>query len=123
MDLCRRHPPRARQQVPGRDGGSTADGTKVQIWDCTSNNPNQQWTIAGSTVQWTGHDLCLDLTNGDQSDGNLIQIWSCVAGNTNQQWSFHQGPHSVSAYVTSSDLSQALTPQSVTLGSAAGPAI
>jgi Ricin-type beta-trefoil lectin domain len=25
-------------------GGSTADGTKLQIWTCTSNNQNQQFS-------------------------------------------------------------------------------
>src|SRR6185437_12258915 len=41
--------------------GSTANGNKIQMWDCQSGNPNQQWTVASNgTLQVYGK--CLDIT-------------------------------------------------------------
>ncbi|KAJ7628943.1 hypothetical protein FB45DRAFT_919611 [Roridomyces roridus] len=65
--------------------GATADGTKMQIWTCTSGNTNQMWTLSGNTIQWKGKSSCLDLTGGTQTDGNPIQIWTCTGG-PNQAW-------------------------------------
>ncbi|ESK95929.1 macrofage activating glycoprotein [Moniliophthora roreri MCA 2997] len=68
--------------------GSTADGTKLQIWTCSNNrNPNQQFYYTGDLhLAWTNHGKCLDLTNGSTDDGNRPQLWSCDGGNTNQFW-------------------------------------
>ncbi|KAJ7190226.1 ricin B lectin domain-containing protein, partial [Mycena pura] len=74
-------------------GGATADGTKMQIWTCNTNNANQKWTLSGSTIHWSGHSNCLDLTDGRVTNGNIIQIWTCTGGN-NQKWALTTGPGS-----------------------------
>ncbi|KZS87072.1 carbohydrate-binding module family 13 protein [Sistotremastrum niveocremeum HHB9708] len=68
--------------------GSTKDGTKLQIWTCSTNgNPNQQfWYTGDKRLSWTNHGKCVDLTDGNQSNGNRIQVWSCGNGNANQVW-------------------------------------
>ncbi|KAF7358746.1 hypothetical protein MSAN_01213600 [Mycena sanguinolenta] len=65
--------------------GNTASGTPMQIWTCTAGDTNQEWTLAGNTIQWSGTSNCLDLTNGATTDGNIMQIWSCTNG-PNQAW-------------------------------------
>ncbi|KAJ7806991.1 hypothetical protein B0H14DRAFT_1541165 [Mycena olivaceomarginata] len=81
-------------------GGSTADGTKLQIWTCGSGNANQQWTISGTTIQWKGHSSCLDLTGGSVTNNNVMQIWGCSSGNANQKWALTTGPGSGSGTTT-----------------------
>jgi hypothetical protein len=62
---------------------SSADGTKIQMWDCNGGT-NQQWTMAsGGTVRVFGK--CLDVTNGGTANGTLIELWTCNGG-ANQQW-------------------------------------
>ncbi|KAF7294644.1 Glycoside hydrolase/deacetylase [Mycena indigotica] len=74
--------------------GSTALGTKLQVWTCSQSNANQQWTLgAAQTLQWTGKSRCLDLTDGSVANGNRMQIWSC-ANNQNQQFTRTDGPGS-----------------------------
>ncbi|KAF8155348.1 carbohydrate-binding module family 13 protein [Mycena galopus ATCC 62051] len=68
-------------------GGSTANGNKLQIWTCSSNNANQQFYYSGDyRLSWTNHGKCIDLTGGSQADGNRPQIWDCSGGNPNQVW-------------------------------------
>ncbi|KAJ7457560.1 ricin B lectin domain-containing protein, partial [Mycena galericulata] len=74
-------------------GGSTASGTKMQIWTCGTGNANQAWSVSGSTIQWSGHSSCLDLTGGSVTNGNVVQIWSCTGG-VNQKWALTTGPGS-----------------------------
>jgi hypothetical protein len=66
--------------------GNTANGTKLQIWDCSAGNTNQAWTETGATLAWTGKGKCLDLTDGVAASGTAVQSWSCVAGDVNQEW-------------------------------------
>lgn len=71
-------------------GGKNADGTKVQVWDCSPNNPNQQfdYTKYGDNhIRWT-KGKCLDLTGGVMTNGNQVQMWSCSyqEDNNNQIW-------------------------------------
>ncbi|KIJ55622.1 carbohydrate-binding module family 13 protein [Sphaerobolus stellatus SS14] len=67
--------------------GSTADGTKLQIWTCGTNNPNQQFYYTGDNrLAWTNHGKCTDLTSGLLTAGNPIQVWACGGGNPNQVW-------------------------------------
>ncbi|KAF8714248.1 hypothetical protein AX14_012864 [Amanita brunnescens Koide BX004] len=73
-------------QVPG---GSTKDGTKLQIGSCSNGNPNQAWDFTwwDNQLSWTTHtNLCVDLTDGSLADGNPIQIWACSYGSANQAW-------------------------------------
>jgi non-reducing end alpha-L-arabinofuranosidase len=69
--------------------GSTANGNKIQMWDCQSGNPNQQWTVAsGGTLQVYGK--CLDITGANYNNGTLIELWDCNGGG-NQQWQASNG--------------------------------
>ncbi|KAJ7161157.1 ricin B lectin domain-containing protein [Mycena filopes] len=46
-------------------GGVNADGTKLQIWTCDAANKNQQWiSVNDFTLQWSGTNKCIDLTDG-----------------------------------------------------------
>ncbi|PPQ69744.1 hypothetical protein CVT26_014019 [Gymnopilus dilepis] len=67
--------------------GVNADGTKMQIWTCTTNNKNQQWGYTrDNRIYWQGSNKCLDLTEGNLTNGNRIQIWTCSDNNINQVW-------------------------------------
>ena len=74
-------------------GGSTANGTAVQQWDCGSGNANQEWqfqpTDSGyyKVVTRNSTSAAWDVTGGTgaTSDGTPIQLWS-YGGGTNQQW-------------------------------------
>lgn len=69
-------------------GGQNSDGTKLQIWTCSTNNANQQWqySVWDNTLKWTNQNKCMDVTDGVQSDGNRIQIWTCSYKNPDQFW-------------------------------------
>jgi hypothetical protein len=70
------------------NGQSTANGTKIQMWDCTSGS-NQQWTVASDgTLQVYGK--CMDITGANYSNGTNIELWTCTGG-TNQQWKATNG--------------------------------
>ena len=69
--------------------GSTANGNKIQMWDCQSGNPNQQWTVASNgTLQVFGK--CLDITGASTANGALVELWDCNGGG-NQQWQASNG--------------------------------
>ncbi|KAJ7436056.1 ricin B lectin domain-containing protein [Mycena galericulata] len=74
-------------------GGATANGTPVQIWECTAGDANQQWTLSGPehSIQWSEESSCLDLTNGNATNNTVMQIWACTDG-PNQQWTMTTGP-------------------------------
>jgi hypothetical protein len=66
------------------NGGSSANGTKIQMWPCNGNASSQSWTMASNgTVQINGN--CLDITNASYTNGTLIEEWTCNGG-ANQQW-------------------------------------
>ncbi|KAJ7865535.1 ricin B lectin domain-containing protein [Mycena leptocephala] len=68
--------------------GSTANGVKLQIWDCAPGNTNQLFQTDGGQIKWVGQNKCLDLTDGNSTSGNPIQLWDCVVpdNNPNQDW-------------------------------------
>ncbi|KAJ7881984.1 ricin B lectin domain-containing protein [Mycena olivaceomarginata] len=70
--------------------GSTANGVKLQIWDCAEGNTNQIFKIADglSQIEWVGKGKCIDLTNGNATAGNPLQLWDCAVpdNNPNQDW-------------------------------------
>ncbi|KAH8834757.1 carbohydrate-binding module family 13 protein [Flagelloscypha sp. PMI_526] len=56
--------------------GTNTNGQKLQIWDCTSGNTNQQWYYTpwgDNHLAWTDHGKCLDLTDGSLTDGNKVR--------------------------------------------------
>jgi len=67
---------------------STANGNKIQMWDCTG-GVNQQWTVeSNGTLQVYGK--CLDITGANYNNGTLIELWDCNGG-ANQQWQASNG--------------------------------
>jgi hypothetical protein len=66
------------------NSGSSANGTKVQMWPCDTDPSSQTWTMASNgTIQINGN--CLDITGANYSNGTLIEEWACNGG-ANQQW-------------------------------------
>jgi hypothetical protein len=67
---------------------STADGNKIQMWDCTG-GVNQQWTAEpDGTLQVYGK--CMDITGANYSNSTNIELWTCNGG-ANQQWHAQNG--------------------------------
>lgn len=67
--------------------GQNVNGVKLQIWTCSSNNPNQKFSYTRDyRLSWTNHGKCTDLTGGSLASGNRIQLWACSGGNANQVW-------------------------------------
>jgi hypothetical protein len=54
--------------------GSTANGVKLQVWDCSPGNTNQLFKFhpGVSQIEWNGMGKCLDLTNGNSTSGNPV---------------------------------------------------
>ncbi|MFE4816996.1 RICIN domain-containing protein [Streptomyces sp. NPDC056704] len=63
-------------------GGSTAERTPLQIWDC-SGTGRQSWRFASDgTVRALG--MCMDVDGGSRDDGAAIQLVSCNATGAQQ---------------------------------------
>jgi glucosylceramidase len=70
--------------------GSTANGNQPQMWDCTSNNANQQWTV-GTDGTVRGLGKCLDVANNSTSDGGVVHLWDCFSTVATQKWTASGG--------------------------------
>ncbi|KAJ6464922.1 ricin B lectin domain-containing protein [Mycena sanguinolenta] len=71
--------------------GVDADGTKLQVWECTPGDTNQNFAFTdvrdGTMIQWFGvtdSKVCVDVTDGNINNGNQVQIWDCDANNNHQ---------------------------------------
>ncbi|WP_212841387.1 RICIN domain-containing protein [Catellatospora sp. IY07-71] len=68
-------------------GGRTADGTKIQLWDCL-NNAAQKWRVeANGSLVNPQSGKCLDADGWGTANGTQMIIWTC--GNpvqSNQNW-------------------------------------
>lgn len=65
------------------NANSSADGAKVQLWDCWG-GANQKWTVnKDRTVTINGK--CLDVTGQGTANGTKVEIWACNGGD-NQKW-------------------------------------
>ncbi|MFJ4618964.1 ricin-type beta-trefoil lectin domain protein [Streptomyces sp. NPDC088812] len=66
-------------------GAATADGTPIQLHDCTQADA-QKWTFgADGTVRALGK--CLDVRDGSTADGAPVVLNTC-AGAASQRWTF-----------------------------------
>jgi hypothetical protein len=64
-------------------GGSTANGTVVEIWTCNE-TAAQDWTAEpDGTVRLAGK--CLDVIGQGTANGTKTDLWACNGG-ANQQW-------------------------------------
>lgn len=67
-------------------GNTGANGTPVQIWDCTG-AANQRWTVSGDgSIKVLG--ACLDVTSGSTADGAKVQLYTCN-GSGAQRWTYN----------------------------------
>ncbi|MER7496341.1 non-reducing end alpha-L-arabinofuranosidase family hydrolase [Streptomyces pharetrae] len=66
---------------------STANGTPVQLWDC-SGQPNQSWTYTTARQLKVFGNKCLDAKAKGTANGTEVVIWDCNTG-TNQQWNIN----------------------------------
>ncbi|WP_433269405.1 RICIN domain-containing protein [Micromonospora vinacea] len=79
------------------------NGTKVTLWDCTSNALNQQWywALDGNNSLYlvnTASSRCLDVdTTTGPNNGAKVQLWDCTVGSKNQIWlrTFHSNSYYV----------------------------
>ena len=68
------------------DAPATADGTPIQITDCTG-SAGQQWRVrSDGAVVNVGSGKCLDVTGHGTANGTEFVIWPCT-GAANQKWS------------------------------------
>ncbi|MFE9422934.1 ricin-type beta-trefoil lectin domain protein [Kitasatospora sp. NPDC006697] len=91
-------PPNTNQWVFGTDGtvrafgkcldatgNGTANGTKLEVWDCNG-GANQQWTVGAHGILVNPvSGRCVDNPYGANVSGTQLQLWDCNGG-TNQQW-------------------------------------
>ncbi|MEV6013213.1 ricin-type beta-trefoil lectin domain protein [Streptomyces sp. NPDC051976] len=66
------------------NGGNTADGTAVQLYDCNQSPSSQTWTYTTSGTVTIG-GKCLDVTGQGITNGTPVELWSCNGGD-NQKW-------------------------------------
>jgi predicted alpha-1,2-mannosidase len=66
------------------DQGATANGTKVQLYDCNAGGA-QAWTLASDgSVRALGK--CLDVASSGRADGTKVQLWDCNGTGAQQWW-------------------------------------
>ncbi|MFD5782548.1 ricin-type beta-trefoil lectin domain protein [Streptomyces sp. NPDC126933] len=67
-------------------GGTGANGTAVQLYDCNSSTA-QRWTVGtDSTIKALG--ACLDVTSASTANGAKVQLYQCN-GSGAQQWTYN----------------------------------
>lgn len=66
---------------------STANGTQVQLWDC-SGGTNQRWTYTANKQLTVYGNKCLDAYDAGTANGTAVVIWDCHGG-LNQQWNLN----------------------------------
>ncbi|MFC4040181.1 RICIN domain-containing protein [Dactylosporangium siamense] len=62
----------------------TADGTKVQLWDCNGSGA-QKWNRSGNTFVNPQSGKCLDVRGASTANGAQVWLWTCL-NNSAQQW-------------------------------------
>ncbi|MGW3285739.1 ricin-type beta-trefoil lectin domain protein [Streptomyces sp. NPDC001002] len=67
-------------------GGSSTNGTAVQLYDCNGSTA-QQWTV-GTDGSVRSLGKCLDVTSASTADGAKVQLYDCN-GTGAQQWSYN----------------------------------
>ncbi|GAA1858057.1 ricin-type beta-trefoil lectin domain protein [Actinomadura bangladeshensis] len=67
------------------NAGSTANGTRVQLWDCNGGSAQVWWWGNGMLRLGASDGKCVDVTGQGTSNGTLVELWDCNGG-TNQLW-------------------------------------
>jgi hypothetical protein len=64
--------------------GSTANDTKIQIWDCNG-SAAQTWTLASDgSLRAVGK--CMDVDRSGRANGTKIHLWDCNGTGAQQWW-------------------------------------
>ena len=63
----------------------TANGTKVQLYDCNGTGAQTWQAQSNGTLRNPASGRCLDATGPSSADGTRLQIWDCF-GSGNQLW-------------------------------------
>lgn len=82
--------------------GSTADGARIQQWDCYGGTPEKWRLDVVSTINGVNYyafvnvnsGKCLDVPNGSTAQGVELQQWTCWSGDM-QQWALYSAGTSV----------------------------
>ena len=85
-------PPAAGQQIVGTGSGrcvditgqSTADGTRLQLYDCHS-NWNQKWRYTNNTLVNPQSGKCVNANGGGTANGTAVNLLTCN-GSGAQRW-------------------------------------
>lgn len=97
----------------------TANGTKVQLWECNG-TPAQRWTLErDGEVKALGR--CLDVNRAGTADGTRVQLWRCN-GTKAQQW-VKTEENSRGFLLRNPNSDKCLAPQSVGDGAGSGMVI
>jgi dienelactone hydrolase len=67
-------------------GYGTADGTRLQLYDCTG-QWNQAWSYTDNTLVNPQSGKCLNVNGGGTGDGAAVNLWTCN-GSGAQKWAF-----------------------------------
>ncbi|GIG69226.1 ricin-type beta-trefoil lectin domain protein [Phytomonospora endophytica] len=70
-------------------GSSTANGTRLQLWDCHGGT-NQRWTYTANGQLTVFGGKCLDAGNQGTANGTAVIVWDCN-GQSNQRWNLNAG--------------------------------
>ncbi|MFL6145253.1 MAG: lectin [Labedaea sp.] len=67
------------------NGGSTANDTKIQIWDCNG-SAGQAWTLASDGSVRAFGNKCIDIDHSGRANGTKIHLWDCNGTGAQQWW-------------------------------------
>lgn len=65
-------------------GPATADGTRLQLYDCHS-NWNQKWNYTNNTLVNPQSGKCVNVDGGGTGNGTAVNLWACN-GSGAQRW-------------------------------------
>src|SRR3954462_7220297 len=60
------------------NGASSANGTAVQLYDCTGSSA-QQWSAGNTDGSIRALGKCMDVASGSTTNGAKIQLYDCNA--------------------------------------------
>jgi hypothetical protein len=67
-------------------GGSTDNGTPIDIWDCLGNTNQKLVYGQDLAIRYQANtSKCIDLPGASTKNGNKLRLWDCNGGNQ-QQW-------------------------------------
>jgi len=70
--------------------GSTANGTNIQIWDCSDGYPRQEWTLSGRQIKYGAQtDKCLSFAGDNAAAGSNIELQDCNSADRRQDWVYN----------------------------------